>query len=299
MNIEYANFFWYGQSLSLQEYVCISSFVKNGFKVRVYSYNNLTIPEGAILLDASEILPISDLGKYTQAGMSENIPAFADAFRYHLIDKRGGWWFDADVICLTKSEKFAEIIDNKNVKISVGYQTSDIIAIGAIYVDNSAFIKKVLLELEKSGTEFEWGKIGPTLITRVIAELKYTDYVDPINYFYSIHYDDLKRMYDPASLEWCKEKSSNSFALHLWNEFIRNYKIPKNFMPPVGSFLYELYIENCPQFITKPALPFEIVDVLFDHYDIKNDCKRLVEIENKIRNNFIVKNIIKLQKKFK
>ena len=102
MNIEYANFFWHGASLSLQEYICISSFVKNGFKVRVYSYNNLTIPEGAELSDASEILPVTDLRKYTQAGMSGNLAAFSDAFRYHLIDKRGGWWFDTDVICLAK-----------------------------------------------------------------------------------------------------------------------------------------------------------------------------------------------------
>ena len=87
-----ANFFWQGPSLSIQEFVCISSFVKQNFEVDVYTYNaKLALPEGARRKDAAEILPESELTKYTHDGMPGSVVAFSDAFRYNLLKKRGGW----------------------------------------------------------------------------------------------------------------------------------------------------------------------------------------------------------------
>ncbi len=299
MSIDSANFFWYGTSLSLQEYVCIASFVQKGFKVRVYSYGELDLPEGAVLADAAEILPNTDLGKYTHAGMPANITAFSDAFRYNLLKRNGGWWFDADVFCLANADKFSEIIKNKSRNISVGFESLNYINNAVLYFDDEQLLNKIILELENAGTEFGWGAIGPRLITRVIDELKLNEFVDPAGFFYSIHYDDLRRMYDPSSLEWCKAVSANSYTLHLWNEYIKVYKIPKNFIPPAGSYLYGLYLENCPQLAGLPALPFETVDVLFDHVDMRDEYKRLVGFEQKIKNNLMVKKMLDLRKKLK
>jgi len=303
MHKEIANFFWHGSSLSLQEYVCISSFIKNGFDVRVFSYTDLVVPEGAELCDASGILPQSDLDKYTQAGMTANIAAFSDAFRYQVIKKNGGWWFDTDVLCLTTSDIFAQILANKNIKISAGYQSPDVIACGVLYLDYSDLIDKVIHEMENVGTEFKWGEIGPTLITRVINEADLSHLVESEACFYPIPYSDFRRMFDPDSTDWCMSRITCSLSVHLWNEARRRVKIPNCVMPPEGSFLYEVFVKVCPQLRSVPALPLETILALFEYSELKaehqrmaGENKRLVDFENKIKNNIVVSIALALRK---
>ena len=189
MYINKANFFWHGKSLSLYEYICISSFIKKGFNVNVYSYNQLILPKGAVLCDASEIMPITDTYKYTQGGKSSNLAAFSDAFRYNLINIKGGWWFDADVICLADPLIYQDLIETKEIKISMGYESSDIINGAVLYIDNEKCINKIIEELECAGDVFAWGEIGPKLITRVINNLQLSHLVDPSFYYYAIYED--------------------------------------------------------------------------------------------------------------
>jgi len=303
MQLGTANFFWYGSPLSLQEYVCVSSFIKNGFDVRVYSYTDLVLPEGAKLHDASEILPVSDMGKYTQDGMTANLAAFSDAFRYQVIKKKGGWWFDTDVLCLATSEQFAQIVTNKEIKISAGYQSPDIIACGVLYLDDSCLINKVIDELENAGTEFEWGEIGPTLITRVIKESNLAHLVEPEAHFYPIHYSHFRRMFDPGWTDWCSSRINGSMAVHLWNEVRRRDRIPNTVMPPEGSFLYEVFVTVCPELGSIPALPFETIQALFEYTDLKGEYQRIaseyqrfVDFKNKIKNNCIMSLVLALRR---
>ena len=288
-------FFWHGSTLGFMEYVCISSFVKHGFEVRVFSYNDLVLPDSVILMDASEILPFSDLSKYTQAGISHNLAAFSDAFRYQVIKKKGGWWFDSDVICLVDSGPFSAIIDKKSIKISLGYESPVLINGAVLYIDNHIVLQKILDELESVGTEFEWGDIGPKLITRVINNLQLTHLVDPSFYYYAI-YEDYQRLYDPKCLKWCQEMVGKSFALHLWNDLMRRYKIPKNIMPPAGSFLHKIFLDVCPQFASEPTLEYETIKVLFDYYNQKGNYDRLLNIEKSLKENFIISGLLKFRK---
>ncbi|GFE58489.1 glycosyltransferase [Geobacter sp. AOG1] len=306
MSLVIANFFWHGSCLSLQEHVCISSFIKNGFDVRVYSYTDLEVPKGATLCDASEILPASDLSKYTQAGMKANLAAFSDVFRYQVIRKKGGWWFDTDVLCLASSSQFVQILSAKDIKVSAGFQSPDVIACGVLYLDYSCLTNKILDEIENVGTEFDWGAIGPTLITRVINELNLRHLVEPEIFFYPIHYSQFRRMFDPAWTDWCKSRVDGSLSVHLWNEFIRRDLIPKSIMPPSGSFLNEVYLEVCPELGSIKALPFETIKALFDYSDLKDEHQRLsdehqrfVAIKNKIINNFIVSLLLTVRSKIR
>ena len=61
---EIANMFWHGE-LSKLETMCIKSFVKNGFDVKLWSYNNLKV-DGAESCDARLILSEEHLTKYKQ-----------------------------------------------------------------------------------------------------------------------------------------------------------------------------------------------------------------------------------------
>jgi len=302
MNLTRANFFWHGDALSLQEYVCISSFINNGFAVHLYSYSGLNVPEGAQLHDASEILPVSHLGKYTQAGMPANITAFSDAFRYHVIKEKGGWWFDTDVVCLAKADTFAKLVSNKEIKISAGYQSPHIINGGVLYVDDASIMGRLIDELENAGTEFEWGGIGPTLFTRVINELKLSRLVESEECYYPIPYTQFRRMYEPESESWCQSRIKGSLTVHLWNEIRRRDRIPNSLMPPVGSFLRTLFITVCPELESMPAMPFETVKTLFDYSDLKDEHrtmvreqKRLAKFESDIKNGSLLSSLLALR----
>ena len=49
---------WVGERLSTMERLCLSSFVKNGHEVHLYTYSDVEgIPEGVQVKDGSEILP--------------------------------------------------------------------------------------------------------------------------------------------------------------------------------------------------------------------------------------------------
>jgi len=235
--IDVANFFWHGSPLGAVEWACISSFLKNQFIVNIYSYNNLSIPSGANLLDASDILPAEDLLKYVQDGQHANLPAFSDAFRYALLKLKGGWWFDVDVFCLAPVEAYVNLISQKDIKISLAHEDSSYINGAVLYIQDSIMINKVIEELHSSGTVLNWGDIGPKLLTRVIKELGYEKSVDPTDLFYPIHYNDYSRIFDPASLEWCLSRTKTSLAVHLWSEIGRRRKSYSIDMLNKGAYL--------------------------------------------------------------
>jgi hypothetical protein len=136
------------------------------------------------------------------------------------------------------------------------------------------FLDSVLLHLEKSGKDVAWGELGPRLITSVIRESGYEEYVDPAERYYPVDDNDLLKLFDPEFNAWSHTRVSDSSAVHLWNEVIKRLCIPKNMLPPEGSFLLEKFIEVSPQLDRFPSLPFEKVKRLFDYRTIKSEYDR-------------------------
>jgi len=295
MKTNIANFFWHGDVLSLQANACISSFVANKFQVNVFSYNDkLSIPPGAHFCSASEILPSSSLHKYTQAGIAGNIAAFSDAFRYNLLIKNGGWWFDTDVFCLKDVNSYINLLHDKKIKISLGLEDSDLINGAVLYADDVGVLNNFIKNLYRKGTTFEWGEIGPKLITSTIKEMGYMRYVEPVYTYYPIHYSDYRKLFDPQSFEWCNDKISLSYSVHLWNEWARRERIPKDMLPPEGSFLYHKYISCCPELKKYSAISTEMLQTLFNYSDMQKKYTRLLEKKDRIMKNPVVGNIIRL-----
>ena len=292
-----ANFFWQGPALGIQEHVCIASFVKHGFVANVYTYNDeLCVPVGAIRKDAADILPRADLLKYTQAGMSGNLAAFSDAFRYHLLKKHGGWWFDSDVLCIASVERFIEIFDKNESRISFGYQSKNIIASGVLHIDDDNILNSLINKLEEKGTNFGWGSIGPLLVSDVIISLNLHKYAENKYTYYPIHYNQIHKMYDPLCNDWCEDQIRNSLAIHLWNEVRRRTCIPGNMLPPEGSFLYRRFLDVCPELASLPTIPLDTLSILFDYADMKARFARLAKIEKTIMANPIAGNLIRLRR---
>lgn len=91
---------WIG-TLGMLERLSIKSFLANGHPYHLYAYEPLeNLPEGVLLKDASEILPKEEIFQYQKGKAKGGYSGFANLFRYRLLQIKGGWWCDTDIICL-------------------------------------------------------------------------------------------------------------------------------------------------------------------------------------------------------
>lgn len=99
-----AQFLWVGGSLSAIERLALASFRDHGFECHLYHYYELIgVPDGIALKDAREIIS-DDAIFYTDSPSGRSLASFSDLFRYALLSKCGGWWFDMDVVCLRSAD---------------------------------------------------------------------------------------------------------------------------------------------------------------------------------------------------
>jgi hypothetical protein len=88
---------WIGPALGSMEQMCLTSFVRHGHRVRLFTYGPVkNVPSGVEVAAATEIPPWSAAFRTRDGGYAN----FADVFRYKLLAERGGWWVDCDVVCV-------------------------------------------------------------------------------------------------------------------------------------------------------------------------------------------------------
>src|SRR5215213_329764 len=89
---------WIGPRLSAMEQLSIQSFLRHGHELHLYTYGDVEgVPRGTVLRDANEILPRERIFVYRDF---PSVSGFSNFFRYKLLLERGGWWVDADMVCV-------------------------------------------------------------------------------------------------------------------------------------------------------------------------------------------------------
>lgn len=265
-----ANFFWNSRELSLYEYACLKSFIKNNFIVNVYSYKKIKLPKGAKLKNAKNILNESETRKFVHHGKAGCLAAFTDKFRIELQKKKLGWWFDIDVICLKKAKFFFDL--EKNKEFVIGFETADKINNAVLKINNIKLCKAILDEISITGYIFKWGTIGPNLIQKILKKNNDSSKILNKKYFYPINYKNFYTLLLPRYLNFVKKNIKNSYTCHNYNEILNRFGIPKNIMPPKKSFLYEQFIKYCPELRSFETLP-------------ENTVNRLLEKKNSFKEN--------------
>jgi len=92
---------WIGDRLTLMEQLSIKSFIANGHEYHLYVYDDVKdIPSRAIVKDANEIIPESEVYKSKFLTDHGEYCGFSDYFRIKLIIDKGGYWADNDFVCL-------------------------------------------------------------------------------------------------------------------------------------------------------------------------------------------------------
>ena len=265
-----ANFFWNSDKLSLYEYSCLRSFIKNDFNVRVFSYKKIKLPKGARLIDAKNIISKNEIKKFIHQGKVGCLAAFSDKFRIVLQKKKLGWWFDIDIVCLKKSQSFLKL--EKNRQFIIGLETSNKINNAVLKINDLQLCDILLKKISQIGYKFKWGALGPRLIQSVLVQRNLFKNVLNKDYFYPINYKDFKILLLPEHLSLARKITKNSFVCHNYNQILNRFGIPKNILPPKRSFLYKQFIKYCPELKGSKTLPL-------------NTAKRLLERKNSFREN--------------
>lgn len=247
--MEIANIFWQGELTKLER-ASIKSFIDHGFQVKLWSYNNLQV-DVAESCDASLVIPeskMSDIApSYIDGVLLKKATSthFSDMFRYYLINKFDGWWFDADCICLKDAEEFKEL---RKEGLVAGYleHIETEIANGVLYVNkdlSSTLLKEFEEFMADENRDTSWGSSGPKYIAAFINRNGLVARVLPYTMFYNINWDEFNLFTDPQLLSDCKERIKDSYIVHIWNTEFERRNIDKN-NPIENSFLYELYLSK-------------------------------------------------------
>src|SRR5262249_41962000 len=94
--------FWSGPPLSNLHWACLKSFLRLGHQFILYSYENISVPEGVHREDANIVVPHHQIFYFqNDTTKQSDIAPFADYFRIKLLHELGGWYCDIDTICLT------------------------------------------------------------------------------------------------------------------------------------------------------------------------------------------------------
>ena len=248
-----ANFFWNSNYLSIYENLCLTSFVKNGFNVNLYSFCNIKLPKGVKLKNASIILDKKEIKRYKHAGKKNCLAAFADKFRIELQKKKLGWWFDLDVICL-KNVKYFLKLERKN-KFIIGIETKNKINTAVLKINDDSLVDQISEKIKNFGYNIKWGEIGPTLVTKILKSKKILHKAQPKYKFYAINFENFKLFLLPEYKIIAKNLTRLSFTTHTYNQIFSRFGIPKNIMPPKGSFLYEVFLKYSPELKKLESLP--------------------------------------------
>jgi len=208
---------WIGSELSVMERMSIISFLRNGHEYHLYTYNDLpNVPDGTVIKDANGILPASAIFQYKHR---PSYAGFANYFRYQLLLERGGWWADADVICLRPFDfpeeyVFASEADAGKTIINNGLIKAPIKS--EIMADACGVCRA------KKPDQLVWGETGPRLMSELVKKYRLDKYQKPYYMFCPI--SDWHKLLEP----YVAAVHEDAYAIHLWNEMWRLAKCDKN-----------------------------------------------------------------------
>ena len=208
---------WVGSALSTMEQLSITSFLRNRHEYHLYAYDELAnVPGGTVIKDAREILPASAIFQYRNR---PSYAGFADVFRFKLLFERGGWWADADMVCLRPFDFSEEYVFSS--EMNGGQQLTNVGVIKAP-MGSEAIAHAYRVCQTKQPSKIEWGEIGPRLMSEVVKQYRLDKYQKPYYTFCPI--SDWHRFLEP----YVAAIHPEAYAIHLWNEGWRLAKQDKD-----------------------------------------------------------------------
>jgi len=250
---------WIGGALSWMEQLCLKSFVDQGQKITLFSYEDIpNVPKGVIRRDGREIINTDDFIKYEQ---KNSFALFADLFRLHMIQQNPSMiWVDTDVYCYKPMHYDSDYVfgyelpDSARVNNAILGMPADsqllaeMLAFTSDRFSIAPYLPKKRQEkmrkLAQNGTpehitQQPWGVWGPMMVTHYVHALGLQDHILPLNAFYPINFRERLKFLRGASIAEGLITHETT-ALHLWASNKRQLGNLHNGLPPKGSFLERL-----------------------------------------------------------
>ena len=225
-----ANSLWIGDKLSPQHVMSINSFIQNGFKYNLYTYNEVkNIPSGVNVLDGNVILPKSRIWTYQQGFNKGGLSGYSCEFRYKFLYEHGGLFVDTDIVLLKDFN-----LDKKYIFISELNEVGNVIATnGLIYSQSGTSSGKIWSEAidnisYRNKARVKHGETGPELITYLVNKYNLEEYVLPPNAFCSVGWHETDKLIDGTQLP------EDVIGLHLFDAQSSLNDIDKKTYPHVS-----------------------------------------------------------------
>ncbi|MBU8536857.1 glycosyltransferase family 32 protein [Falsiroseomonas tokyonensis] len=225
--------FWHGGPLSPYEELCLASFVRQGHRFELFTYDPaLVVPAGVVRRDAAAILP-QDRIYFYEAGLGRgSVAGFANLFRYTLLAREPGWWVDTDVLCLRP--------DPPQAPCFFAWEGPDLALVGNAILrlpPGDALLPAMLAARDSFAPDQPWGTAGPHLLTATLRQAGRLGQVAAHGVAYPWHFTEAFAVFDPDRVEEVAEAVGAACFQHLWNEMFRCGGLPKWLAPPAGSYL--------------------------------------------------------------
>jgi hypothetical protein len=265
--------FWTGPPLSPYELLSLQSFVAAGARVFVYSTTKtLRVPDGVELLDVRELWPGPVHRFYFPDG--DPSPALhSNLVRYAALQRFGGWYADLDMICLrglpASKVYLAWESDNSVNGAIMKFPAQSPVMAGAIEESRAR-----LPQTARGAPVTSRVLLGPPLVTKLVHDYALDHVLSPVSSAYPIDILDAPAMFDPLRCDELNERIANSDFVHLWNEYWRRVRIPKELGPPKGSFLDGLFARFGFSFDDEARLSADAVAAWFEEFQFLAQMRR-------------------------
>lgn len=249
--------FWHGP-LSWLEVLCITSFVRRGHRVLVYSYDAIEgLPDGAEWQDAAEVLPKERLVFYKGKGTPG---VFSDHFRYAVLRAGLGVYADLDIYCVRPIEGPPDYLFAWERPGSVNGAVLHIPADAPLLEDLIAIFEKTerpllephlpplrrfevairrLVGERVTPEHMQYGATGPMALTHYVARHGLTAEVRPAATFYPVPYEGIPALMQAgSSLEGAI--GPETLGVHLWRSQLTDRGRAGLPLPEAGSALASL-----------------------------------------------------------
>jgi hypothetical protein len=239
-----AYFLWVGGTLPDMARISVLSAAEAGFETVLFTDRSQELAHANLRLsDWREIaLPWAPDEVRLKGEDRPCYAAFSDLFRFALLAKNDGWWFDCDTIILRDASDFASLLHDG--KLTVGRENDQVIngaVLGSVGKTHAQHL------YDRASEAFPvldaWGVVGPALITRAISEGAVAAQVLDQDYFYPVHHADIAEIYLPEKRVDLIKREKDWYCLSVWGEVLSRSGLA-HLQPPLDSYLGDLLVRR-------------------------------------------------------
>jgi hypothetical protein len=267
--------FWHGQPLPLLQWACLSSFVRQGHRVHLYTYDPMEVPAGVEQYPAQDIVPRSEIFYFDNGSnnIATDISPFSDFFRFTLLLERGGWYIDTDVICNAMTfpesdyawaQELPEMAPHKIGTSQIKFPAGD---------ETMRRLRDECDQLRRTFTIRE--DLGPNLISRILADTPWpADRSGSADTFYPLRWIETYKLWLPCYRDEITATCGDALFINCFNSLFSYMGLTRSGLPPKGSYLMDLYEACCPDRISGALLTEQDVFKLAHRFFAARDWAR-------------------------